>query len=141
MNNAPAEGESTASHGAFGLVVRVPVADVRPHPEHAPWRGAFPERLADFLVGLIPLFIAELAHATDEQIGQVRDGALEEIPHHGDDLQFGGEHRRSSRTALAKAFAILARAEGGVTALGVHACTAVHEGCPAKSPASSIDPK
>ncbi|MCX4481827.1 hypothetical protein OOK44_36230 [Streptomyces cellulosae] len=134
MNNAPPDSEPSDSHGPFGLVVRVPTPDRRPHPEHAPWTGAFPERLADFLTGLIPLFIAELAAATDEQLQQARDAALEQIANHGDDLQFGGEHRRSSRTALAKAFALLARAEGGVTALGVHACTAVHEGCPGLRP-------
>ncbi|MDH6522452.1 hypothetical protein M2159_008831 [Streptomyces sp. SAI-090] len=140
MHNHPPGSAPSTSHGPFGRVVRVPIPDQRPHYEHAPWTGAFPERLADFLAGLIPLFIAELASATDEQINQARDAALEQIANHGDDLQFGGKHRRSSRTALARAFALLARAEGGVTALGVHACTAVHEGCPSLKPPASASP-
>ncbi|MEU0341969.1 hypothetical protein ABZ092_24165 [Streptomyces bobili] len=87
--------------------------------------------MADFLAGLIPLFIAELASATDEQINQARDAALEQIANHGDDLQFGGKHRRSSRTALARAFALLARAEGGVTALGSTRAPPSTRGAPA----------
>ncbi|MFE9428985.1 hypothetical protein ACFYNO_39250 [Kitasatospora sp. NPDC006697] len=113
------------SHGPFGLVLLDPKARTV-----APSDDGFRERLADWLLFMVPMFISEQRNATAEEIDRARSDALEQIASHGDDLQFGGRHQGSSRTALAKAFAVLARAEGGVTALGVHACTAPHPFCP-----------
>jgi hypothetical protein len=117
----------------FGCVVAV--------PDHTRQTGGGPgsrfgERLTSWLTFMVPMFIAELKDASDEQIDRARKDALDQIASHGDALQFGGEHRGSSRVALAKSFAILARAEGGVTALGVHACLHPHEGCPGRHRAS-----
>ncbi|MCX5216212.1 hypothetical protein OG689_44560 [Kitasatospora sp. NBC_00240] len=120
----------------FGCVVLTPSSDTANRPRRSTRDDdtSFRERLADFLIFLVPLCIAELSTASDQEIDHVRTHALEQIASHGDDLQFGGKHQRSSRTALAKALAVLARAEGGVTALGVHACLAPHEGCPGRQP-------
>ncbi|WP_327378671.1 hypothetical protein OG393_32675 (plasmid) [Streptomyces sp. NBC_01216] len=113
------------SHGPFGLVLLDPKA-----LNGAPTDDGFRERLADWLLFMVPMFISEQRNASAEEIDRARSDALEQIASHGDDLQFGGKHQSSSRTALAKGFAILARAEGGLTALGVHACTAPHPFCP-----------
>ncbi|MFZ3494543.1 hypothetical protein ACODT5_15190 [Streptomyces sp. 5.8] len=116
-------------HGPFGCVVLSP-KESRPTGNRPVHDDGFRERLADWLLLMVPLFIAEQHNASAEEIDRARTDALEQIASHGDDLQFGGKHQGSSRTALAKGFAILARAEGGVTALGVHACTAPHSHCP-----------
>lgn len=93
----------------------------------------FAERLADVLTALVPMWIAQMRTWSDAAIGRARADAVQMIIAHGDDLQFGGKRRGATLTALAKAFAILARAEGGVTALGVHACLTPHAQCPAAS--------
>ncbi|MGW4894592.1 hypothetical protein ACWEQL_20300 [Kitasatospora sp. NPDC004240] len=121
------------SYGPFGCVVTAPNNSRSHRPDAAGDRG-FHARLTSFLLFMVPMFIAELRDASEEQIDRAREDALEQIASHGDDLQFGGTHQRSSRTALAKGFAVLARAEGGVTALGVHACLHPHEGCPGLQP-------
>lgn len=115
---------SLDTHGPFGRVVLDPTRTSGTSSD------GFRERLADWLLMMIPMFIAEQRDASDEEIERARVEALEQIASHGDDLQFGGKHRSSSRTGLAKGFAVLARAEGGVSALGVHACTAPHLHCP-----------
>jgi hypothetical protein len=84
--------------------------------------------------------IEEQSHLSSERIDGMREELLDTIAAHGDDLQFGGTHQKSARVALAKALALLATAEGGVTILGVHACTAVHEGCPGFKPRESTPP-
>lgn len=122
------------SHGPFGCVVLAP-AEGRPTGTRPVRDDGFQERLADWLLLMVPLFIAEQRNASAEAIDRARTDALEQIASHGDDLQFGGKCQGSSRTALAKGFAILARAEGGVTALGVHACTAPHSYCPQQADA------
>ena len=120
------------SHGLFGCVVLVRKDDTERVPQRGQPNEEFSVLLADWLTFMVPLFIAELRHMTDEEIRRARADALEQIASHGDDLQYGGRHQGSSRTALAKALAILARAEGGVTALGVHACLAPHVDCPGR---------
>jgi hypothetical protein len=121
------------SYGPLGCVVHAGPEDQSPTRAKS-GRAApgeqFSALLADWLCFMVPMFIAELRNASDEQIEHERAKALEQIANHGDDLQFGGKHQGSSRTALAKGLAILARAEEGVTALGIHACTAPHIGCP-----------
>ncbi|MCM2430909.1 hypothetical protein [Streptomyces sp. RKAG337] len=124
--------EPAKPHGPFGCVVLAPPTS-RPQSPTRPTRDdQFHERLADWLLFMVPMFIAEQRNASDQEMERARTDALEQIASHGDDLQFGGKHQGSSRTALAKGFAILARAEGGVTALGVHACTVPHAYCPAQ---------
>jgi hypothetical protein len=120
---------TTESYGPFGCVVAAP-RGVQPPRRHTTRDDQFRDRLVDWLTFMVPMFIAELRNASDEELERARTDALEQIASHGDDLQYGGKHQASSRTALAKAFAILARADGGVTALGVHACLRPHEGCP-----------
>ena len=120
-------------HGPFGCVALVrEEREPRRVPRSAQPDEQFSALLADWLLFMVPMFIAELRHATDGEIEQASADALEQIASHGDDLQYGGRHQGSSRTALAKALAILARAEGGVTVLGVHACIAPHTGCPGR---------
>lgn len=120
---------SSKSFGPFGRVVRVgeetdeAYRPLLPNPRLR--RG-----LADFLCFLVPLAIQEQSGLPARRIDAMREELIDMIAAHGDDLQFGGTHQKSARVALAKALAILATAEGGVTILGVHACTAEHEGCP-----------
>ncbi|MFM9462653.1 hypothetical protein ACKI1K_07340 [Streptomyces scabiei] len=129
------------SIGVFGRVVRVrdstdtdeAVRTLLPRPQ-------FRTGLADFLCFLVPLAIEEQSRLSSERIDGMREELLDTIAAHGDDLQFGGTHQKSARVALAKALALLATAEGGVTILGVHACTAVHEGCPGFKPRESTPP-
>ncbi|MCX4682093.1 hypothetical protein OG413_43715 [Streptomyces sp. NBC_01433] len=126
--------------GVFGRVIRVPdstdsdeaVRPLLPGP-------LFRSRLADFLCFLVPLAIEEQSRQSREQIDGIREELLDTIAAHGDDLQFGGTHQRSARVALAKAMALLATAEGGVTILGVHACTEDHEGCPGSKTSGAPD--
>ncbi|MEU9255758.1 hypothetical protein AB0D66_28405 [Streptomyces sp. NPDC048270] len=125
------------SHGPFGCAMLAP-GERSPTRSRSARDDGFRERLADWLLFMVPLFIAEQRNASPEEIDRARAYALEQIASHGDDLQFGGKHQGSSRTALAKGFAILARAEGGVTALGVHACTAPHPHCPQRSDAPDL---
>ncbi|MFF2378407.1 hypothetical protein ACFVUW_28860 [Streptomyces xiamenensis] len=113
------------THGPFGRVVLVP----KSHPRRSDGDG-FRERLADWLLFMVPMFIAEQRSASAKEIERARGEALEQIASHGDDLQYGGRYQGPSRTALAKGIAILASAEGGITTLGVHACTAPHLHCP-----------
>jgi len=115
----------------FGLVVLVPQRAEAASPQDRLFR----EQLAGFLTALVPLFIAEQRQAPASDIERMRLDALDQIAHHGDALQFGGRHATASRTALAKGLAVLARAEGGVTILGIHACIARHDGCPGEPPA------
>lgn len=69
---------------------------------------------------------------SDEEIRSEASAASDVIGSHGDDLQYEGRMRGPALSALAKAFALLAHAEGGITALGVHACLAAHDRCPAE---------
>lgn len=131
-------------YGPFGCVV---VDPDWPRPSRTQRGGrddGFDERVQLYLLGVVPLVIAELRNARPEEVERLRVEAAKELGSHGDDLQYGGRHQASSRTALATGFGILASADGGVTAFGVHACTAPHEGCPgahlsADSPAAGGD--
>ncbi|MEU5137053.1 hypothetical protein [Streptomyces californicus] len=86
---------------------------------------------------MVPLYIAELRDLSEPEIERVSARAADLIAGHGDDAQYGGRHQRSARTAIAHGLAALARADGGVTALGIHACTRPHVGCPGSSNAHS----
>ena len=122
------------AHGLFGRTVAIEV-DPASH-KSSPLDL---ELLRTFLLGLVPLAIAEQQGATDEDIEATRARCLDLIASHGDALQFGGRYRAESRTALAKAIALLARQPGGITQFGIHACTHEHEFCPGDK--SSPDPR
>lgn len=113
------------SHGPFGRVVAT--GDPAAHDRHD---GEFNDGLASFLTGFVPIVIAEMRTWSPEHLERTRIETADMIAAHGDDLQYGGKHATEARIALAKALAIGARAEGGITALGVHACLRPHEGCP-----------
>ncbi|WP_051812049.1 hypothetical protein [Kitasatospora sp. MBT63] len=123
------EVHAARPHGPFGRVVTAEIV-----PSTLRNSPIDPELLRTFLLGLVPLMIAEQQGATPEHLEAGRDRCVELITSYGDELQFGGSHRAASRTALAKAFALLARQPGGITAFGVHACTSVHEYCPGNQP-------
>ncbi|MFZ3491782.1 hypothetical protein ACODT5_00825 [Streptomyces sp. 5.8] len=131
----------SSSFGVFGRVVRVSDSN---HTDEAV-RSLVPDRrfrtgLADFLCFLVPLAIEEQSRLSNARIDSMREELLDTIAAHGDDLLFGGAHRKPARVALAKALALLATAEGGVTILGVHACIAMHEGCPGFEPGEATAP-
>ncbi|MGY4967121.1 hypothetical protein [Streptomyces sp. 900105245] len=109
------------AYGPFGRVVTAPGSSATPAP--STWVA--------WLLFMVPLCIAEFRDLPAPEIKRVSEEAADLIASHGDDAQYGGHHQRSARTAIAKGLAVLARAEGGVTALGIHACTRPHDGCPA----------
>ncbi|MEV7465232.1 MULTISPECIES: hypothetical protein [Streptomyces] len=110
---------SSQQHSPFGLVVASP-------------GSAAPRIWTDWLLFMVPLFIAQMQHISDAQASRMSEGAADLIAEHGDDAQYGGSHQSGARTAIAKGLALLARAEGGVTALGIHACIQPHAGCPGR---------
>ncbi|WP_063044971.1 hypothetical protein [Nocardia pseudovaccinii] len=111
----------------FGRVVLVDRPAKRP-----PTEERFADNFANALIALIPMWIVEVRAWSDEKIQREASAAAEVIGSHGDDLQYGGKKRGPALNAVAKAFALLARAEGGITGLGVHACLAAHDLCPAE---------
>lgn len=117
-------------HPVFGRVVRLP--DVSP-PEDTP-DTSFRAGLVAYLLALVPIAIAEQRSRTNQELEPLRDRWEELVTYHGDELQYGGRNRAASRSALAQAIAFLARAEGGVAALGIHACITAHVGCPGTAP-------
>ncbi|MFF4534018.1 hypothetical protein ACFY1P_32715 [Streptomyces sp. NPDC001407] len=112
----PSEPES---YGPFGLVVTDPDSTT-----------SVPHIWTDWLLFMVPLCIAEMRDLTEAEFDRVRAESSGLIASHGDDAQFGGRHQAGARTAIAKGLAVLARADGGVTALGIHACVRPHAGCP-----------
>lgn len=104
-------------------VVEIPLPFPDPDGRHALFRV--------FLQGLVPLRIWELWDASEAEVKKLREEAVELISSHGDDIQFDGKYQTEGRVALVTALAVLARAEGGASILGVHACIEPHEGCPA----------
>ncbi|WP_240509216.1 hypothetical protein [Streptomyces agglomeratus] len=113
------------THGPFGRVVTAP--EDSPTSASSTW--------VTWLLFMVPLCIAELRGFSEPEIARVSARAADLISSHGDDAQYGGHHQRSARTAIAQGLAVLARADGGVTALGIHACMRPHVGCPGTSPA------
>lgn len=114
------EKSAPEPHGPFGRVVTSPRSSATPaSPTWVTW-----------LLFMVPLCIAELRGRPEPEIKRVSERAADLIASHGDDAQYGGQYQRSARTAIAKGLAVLARAEGGVTALGIHACIHPHVGCP-----------
>ncbi|MFI5986805.1 hypothetical protein ACIBEA_38830 [Streptomyces sp. NPDC051555] len=120
MNNASGSSEPE-HHGPFGLVV---ASTDRP--------TAAPPNWTNWLLLMVPLFIAEMRELPDDEIARLREENVDLITAHGDDAQFGGSQRAGGRNAIAKGLALMARADGGVTALGVHACLRPHIGCPGR---------
>lgn len=115
-----AEKPAPEPHGPFGRVVTAPRSSATSaSPKWVTW-----------LLFMVPLCIAELRDLPEPEIKRVSERAADLIASHGDDAQYGGHHQRSARTAIAKGLAVLAHAEGGVTALGIHACIHPHDGCP-----------
>ncbi|MFD4904965.1 hypothetical protein [Kitasatospora purpeofusca] len=84
----------------------------------------------EFLLGFLPLCIADLRAKSPAEFETIRKRSLEQIASHGDVAQFGGKGSKEARVGIAQGLAVLAFAEGGVTALGIHACIKAHEGCP-----------
>ncbi|MFB7906387.1 hypothetical protein ACFC1T_08170 [Kitasatospora sp. NPDC056076] len=89
-----------------------------------------PESWQVFLLGFLPLCISDLRGRPESEVEALRLVALEQIASHGDVALFGGKGRAKARVGIAQGLAVLAFAEGGVTALGIHACVEPHEGCP-----------
>ncbi|MCL3998920.1 hypothetical protein [Streptomyces lavenduligriseus] len=112
------------AHGPFGRVVTT--------PGNAATRA--PSEWVTWLLFMVPLCIAELREVSEPDVERLAARAVDLIASHGDDAQYGGHHQRSARTAIAQGLAVLARADGGVTALGIHACVRPHLGCPGDSP-------
>lgn len=86
----------------------------------------FGERLAQFLLGLVPIYIHDMRDWAPDQFHRAKRATGEKLHVHGDDLVYGGKHATKARTALAMAIALGAYAEGGITACGVHACVRSH---------------
>lgn len=105
----------------LGYAVRVPIETEAP--------DNFREQMADYLEAFVPLRIYELRSKSPEEIDKLRAEAVTLITAKGDVLQYGGKGQTEARVALITAIAVLAFSEGGVTALGVHACAEPHEGC------------
>ncbi|WP_405533805.1 hypothetical protein OG592_43710 (plasmid) [Streptomyces avidinii] len=112
------------SHGPLGRVVATPEDAPSASPTWVTW-----------LLFMVPLCIAELRDLAEPEVERIAAQSADLIASHGDDAQFGGHHQRSARTAIARGLAVLARSEGGVTALGIHACVRPHIGCPGALPA------
>ncbi|MFE5853260.1 hypothetical protein ACFQ61_08570 [Streptomyces sp. NPDC056500] len=95
-------------------------------------RDAFWENVALGLLGLIPLVIHEQRNKSDAELAALAKDASDAIAHKSDAFQFKKPGGKATGVlgALAAGMAVLARQPGGVTALGVHACTRTHEGCP-----------
>ncbi|MEU6352160.1 hypothetical protein ABZ896_22970 [Streptomyces sp. NPDC047072] len=109
-----------ASPSPFGLVVTDPA------------NTTVPPAWTNWLLLMVPLFIADLRDVPDDLAYQMGANAGDVIASHADDAQHGGENRARARNAIAKSLALLARADGGVTALGIHACLKPHAGCPGR---------
>ncbi|WP_050514498.1 hypothetical protein [Streptomyces rimosus] len=112
-------------HGPVGYTTSVYDEDVE--------RDYFWENVALGLLGLIPLFITEQQGKSDAELAPMAERAAYVIAYKADAFQYptkGKTRATGVLSALAAGMAVLARTPGGVTALGVHACTAEHEGCP-----------
>ncbi|WP_439681483.1 hypothetical protein [Embleya sp. MST-111070] len=114
----------SGTFGPFGRVVRVPL-DPKLTGERA---VNFAHGLADFLLTFVPMRIAQ--GFTDAEFAAQRTRVTDLITSQGDVLQYGGTGQKEARAALITAFALGAHAEGGITALGIHACIRPHDGCP-----------
>jgi len=116
---SPTQPSEPESHGPLGLVVRDPDSST-----------SVSELWTDWLLFMVPLCLSEMRSLPEAEIDRIRAESSALIASHGDDAQFGGRHQATARTAIAKGLAVLARSEGGVTALGIHACTHPHSDCP-----------
>jgi hypothetical protein len=119
---APEPGKD---HGPLGRVLRVD------HTlEEPPGNAGILWQLQAFLEGYVPWVIEDCRRRSSAYLDRERLAALDQIAHHGDVLMYGGPGATQARIALGKAFGITAASEGGITLLGVHACTREHPGCP-----------
>ncbi|MBC7299827.1 hypothetical protein [Nocardia salmonicida] len=132
MTDNDATPQPAVEWGPFGLVTADPDYTAPPASQNRQGRAAetFHTNLVDVLLALVPLSIAEIRTWSDHRRNITRQKAVDTIAAHGDDLQFGGRQRGSALGALAQGIALGAYAPGGVTQLGIHACTRPHTGCP-----------
>jgi hypothetical protein len=129
--------EMSAEYGPFGRVVLLPPED---RPTKARRDGpddGFGQRLSDSLLLMVPTCILDQRNATAAQLEAIRTETRDLIAHRGDVLQYGGKGQGAARVALPRALALLARTEGGVTTLGIHACLTPPPGCPGEPPNST----
>lgn len=132
MTDIDFPSQPPAEWGPFGLVIADPGYAIPPTSTNRQGRAAetFRANLVDVLLGMVPLSIAEIRTWSDHRRNIARQKAVDTIASHGDDLQFGGRQRGAALGALAQGIALGAYAPGGVTQLGIHACTRPHTGCP-----------
>lgn len=112
-------------HGRFGYVTCV--------PNERMGRDPFWENVGHALVGLIPLRIWELRATGEAELMELSVKAADVIGSRGDEFQFPSRRGRPTGVLaeLATGFAAVALlADGGITAIGVHACFYEHDGCP-----------
>ncbi|WP_109529308.1 MULTISPECIES: hypothetical protein [Nocardia] len=125
MTPPPPTDDSTAPlPGLPGRVVRV-------SDPHVGQGDPFMENLADFLLFLVPLMLAEMREWTPEQRARNAVDTATIIASHGDDALYGGRHQGPARTAIARALALGAYSPGGITQFAVHACLHDHPDCTA----------
>ncbi|MFV0135432.1 hypothetical protein ACLGIH_19810 [Streptomyces sp. HMX87] len=119
-----AEEQQQEPHGRFGYVTCVP-SELMDNEEF--WDNV---RLS--LLGLVGLRIWELRDAEDDELVELGKLAASIIGSRGDKFQFPKDKKPSGVLAeLVTGFAAAARlTDGGITAIGVHACFYPHEGCP-----------
>lgn len=104
----------------------------------APWRpGGDDPVLAETLRLAVACWMVEMRGLTAEQRRhRLPRDAAGLVGSRGDALQWRGKSGRAvpgtaaTFNALAAGMAALAGEDGGVTALGVHACARDHDGCP-----------
>jgi hypothetical protein len=106
--------------------IRVPIEGADP--------DGFRDRLAEAIMALLPYAFAEQVQLSDTEINAKAQFYAGVLASRGDVLQYADGlkiKRRGELDILAEAFACLARTEGGLSYLGVHACIAPHDDCPA----------
>ncbi|MDH2425758.1 hypothetical protein [Sphaerisporangium sp. TRM90804] len=99
--------------------------------------------LAEVLAGTVPLAIHELRGATFEERRARAAGGVDLICTQADEMMYG-KKPTGVLTAIITGVAACAYQPGGVTILGLHACTHPHPGCPASAtrpPCCTCDPE
>ncbi len=107
-----------------------------------PWRLGDPDpALEETVRAGVAMWMLEMAGLTgDERRRRVPAGGVQLVASRGDILQWRRKDGRPSpataatMNALCAGIADAADADGGVTVLGVHACTRPHPGCPLPPP-------
>ncbi|MFC4048339.1 hypothetical protein ACFOY4_01475 [Actinomadura syzygii] len=88
------------------------------------------DNIRSALLMLVPLAIAELAVVPLEMRREIAEEAGDIIAGKADQLMFASDNKPGVLGPMARGFAALAYQPGGVTALGLHACTEPHSECP-----------